>query len=229
MCVNYLPPTREQLLDVWDLDGDEDMWPAEVWQDYLAPIILGGARGRALRVANYGMVPKRHMPPGVRISTMNARAETVGELPTYRQAWQQGQLCLVPMQAFFEPCYESGRPERWKIGLADGRPFAVAGLWRAWREEDGSMSGAFTQLTINADDHALMKRMHKPGDEKRSLVIVPPEHYDDWLYCRNPEQARAFLAHYPAERMAAEPAPVPQQKQHEQAPEQGGLFDEPDS
>jgi hypothetical protein len=28
--------------------------------------------------------------------------------------------------------------------------------------------------TLNADSHPLMKRFHKPGDEKRGIVILPP-------------------------------------------------------
>lgn len=67
-----------------------------------------------------------------------------------------------------------------------------------------------------------MKRMHKPGDEKRSLVIVPPDLYWHWLNSTSPEQARSFLINYPVERMAAAPAPV---KLKEAAPVQGGLFD----
>jgi hypothetical protein len=35
----------------------------------------------------------------------------------------------------------------------------------------------------NADDHPLMKRMHKPDDEKRMVVILAPDQYDDWLHC----------------------------------------------
>lgn len=27
-----------------------------------------------------------------------------------------------------------------------------------------------------------MRRFHKLGEEKRSLVVVPPRHYPDWLY-----------------------------------------------
>jgi putative SOS response-associated peptidase YedK len=50
-----------------------------------------------------------------------------------------------------------------------------------------------------------MKRMHKPDDEKRSLVILPRELYGDWLACREPELARTMLAPYPAELMCAEP------------------------
>jgi hypothetical protein len=38
-------------------------------------------------------------------------------------------------------------------------------------------------LTVNANDHPLMKRFRKPGDEKRSVVIVPPDAYGDWLNC----------------------------------------------
>ncbi|MBX9348693.1 SOS response-associated peptidase [Chromobacterium vaccinii] len=94
---------------------------------------------------------------------MNARAETIGEKPAYKGAWRRSQLCLVPMQAFFEPCYETGKAIRTRISLASGEPFAVAGMWREWQEPDGGVSHAFTQITINADDHALMRRMHKPG------------------------------------------------------------------
>jgi putative SOS response-associated peptidase YedK len=36
-------------------------------------------------------------------------------------------------------------------------------------------------LTINADKHAFMCRFHKPADEKRMVVILPPERYEDWL------------------------------------------------
>ena len=57
------------------------------------------------------------------------------------------------------------------IGMADKSMFAVGGLWREWDGVDGP-GCSFTQLTINADDHPLMQRFHKPGDEKRALVSV---------------------------------------------------------
>jgi len=180
-------------------------WKAEIWQDYAAPIIVGDEHGRDALLALYSMAPKNHMPPGVkRFSTMNARAETIATLRSYAKPWHDGQLCLVPMTAFYEPNYESGKAERWRIAMADGAPFAVAGLFRSWAEPNGSTSYSFTQITINADTHPLMKRFHKPGDEKRSLVILPPEAYDGWLNCRNPGQAQSFLSNYPAELMAAE-------------------------
>ncbi|MGC0155404.1 SOS response-associated peptidase [Chromobacterium vaccinii] len=204
MCVNFIPPTAQQIRQHFGHEVDDGLWKPECWQDYAAPIITRDG----LRMATYGFVPKRHLPPGVRFTTMNARAETIGEKPTYKVAWRKCQLCLVPMQAFFEPCYESGKAVRTQIGLADGQPFAVAGMWREWQEPEGGVSYAFTQITINADEHPLMKRMHKPGDEKRSLVIVPTEYFSAWLGCWEPEFARSFLAPFPAQFMTAVSAPI---------------------
>ncbi len=47
---------------------------------------------------------------------------------------------------------------------------------------------SFSLLTINADSYPLLRRMHKLGDEKRSLVIVPRQDYGTWLGCREPER-----------------------------------------
>ncbi|AOZ48859.1 SOS response-associated peptidase [Chromobacterium vaccinii] len=202
MCVNFTPPSAQQIRLHFGYEVEDGLWKPDCWQDYAAPIITRDG----LRLATYGFVPKRHQPPGVRITTMNARAETIGEKPTYKATWRKCQLCLVPMQAFFEPCYETGKAVRTRIGRADGEPFAVAGMWREWQEPEGGVSHAFTQITINADEHPLMKRMHKLGDEKRSLVILPRERYGDWLACREPELARAMLAPFTAELMQAAPA-----------------------
>ena len=111
---------------------DTGFWKTETWKDYGAPIVRRGADGkREGLLASYGMVPRKRIPNGVRpFDTMNARAETVGQLRSFSGAWKRGQLCLVPMTAFYEPNYESGKPVRWGIGMSDQSMFAVAGLWR---------------------------------------------------------------------------------------------------
>lgn len=213
MCVNFRPPEPEMLEAVMGVIinlHDTGFWRTETWKDYGAPIVRRGADGgREALLASYGMVPRKRIPSGVRpFDTMNARAETVGQLRSFSGAWKQQQLCLVPMTAFYEPNYESEKPVRWGIGMADQSMFAVAGLWRQWDGEAGP-EHSFTQLTINADEHALMRRFHKPGDEKRALVIVPQAEWDDWLECTDPEYARSFLRPYPAELMRTWEFPVP--------------------
>lgn len=217
MCVNYRPPLPEQMDIVLgvlvDLYRDLN-WPAETWKDYQAPILKSGLDGeRELRLASYGMIPRQHIPPGVKVfDTMNARAESIGEKRSFAPAWRKSQLCAVPMSCFYEPCYESGRAERFAIGMHDDSLFFVAGLWREWGDENGGVQTSFTQITINADEHPLMRRFHKPGDEKRSLVVLPVDEVDSWLTCKDTEMARTFLHHYPAEAMKAWAEPLPPRK-----------------
>ena len=51
-------------------------------------------------------------------------------------------------------------------------------------------------ITLNADGHPLLKRFHRLGDEKRSVVIVRPEDYFEWLESRSVRAAgeRAIAA-----------------------------------
>lgn len=64
-----------------------------------------------------------------------------------------------------------------------------------------------SMVTANANTHPVMSRMHKPGDEKRSVVILRPDDWEEWLTTSNVEAARAMLQLFPADEMAAEPAP----------------------
>jgi len=68
----------------------------------------------------------------------------------------------------------------------------IAGLWGMWfNPKLGRDVLSFTMLTVNADDHALMKRFHKPGEEKGMVVILDPKDYGEWLTC-TPGEAKKF-------------------------------------
>ncbi|HKR43520.1 MAG TPA: SOS response-associated peptidase family protein [Paraburkholderia sp.] len=219
MCTNYAAARRDYLFRHYGVLPPDDPWRDEIFKDYAAPVIRRASAtheapeapdAREALLATFGMVPRKQIPPGVKVfDTMNARAESVGEKRSFSGAWKKLQLCLIPCEAFFEPSYETGKAVRWRIGLADGAPFAIAGLWREWDEGEAGKAYSFTMLTVNASDHPLMKRFHKPGDEKRSVVIVPPSEYENWLASRSMDEARSFLNLYPVEGMAAEPQPLP--------------------
>jgi putative SOS response-associated peptidase YedK len=195
---------------VFGIDPPGGEWRREVYKDYTAPILLcGGNAGRMAQLATFGMLPSKHIPPGVKLfDTMNCRTESVATRRSFNAAWRAGQLCLIPCTGFFEPNYETGKAVRWRIRMADGKPFAIAGLWRAWNEPDGTAI-SFTMLTANADDHPLMRRFHRPGDEKRSVIILPPSQYIEWLTCKNPERARTFFRLPLEAEVMAETAPLP--------------------
>jgi putative SOS response-associated peptidase YedK len=209
MCANYDPSKEIDFEAFSEFPRPNFDYPPETFKDYAAPILRIDAGEHLTDTATFGMVPRKHIPEGVKLfDTMNARSESIGERRSFSGAWKKLQLCLIPCRGFYEPNYETGSPVRWRIGLESGQPLALAGLWRTWNEPEGPAL-SFTMLTINADEHPLMRRFHKPGAEKRSVVVLRPEQYDDWLGCRSTDEARSFLSLFPADEMAAVPAPIP--------------------
>lgn len=210
MCTSYESNEYERFEAFSIFPAPSFDYRREIYKDYGAPVFRKTVDGLVTDAATFGMVPRRKIPPGVKVfDTMNARIESVGEKRSFSGAWNKLQLCLIPCSSFFEPNYETGKPVRWRIGIADGQPLAIAGLWRAWEEVGVPSALSFTMLTVNADEHPLMRRFHRPGDDKRSVVIVPPDSYEDWLNCKSTDEARSFLNLYPADEMMAEAFPTP--------------------
>jgi len=80
----------------------------------------------------------------------------------------------------------------------------IAGLWAVWERPEGNVL-SYTMLTINADDHPFMRQYHKPADEKRMVVILNENDYDDWLQAPAADSLY-FLRQFPAENLLAEQA-----------------------
>jgi putative SOS response-associated peptidase YedK len=180
MCTNYRPGSRDFIAGRFGVAVDFD-YAAEAYPASAMPIVRGRGGARECVRACFGLIPHWARDTRIARSTYNARSETVAEKPSFRRPWRLGQFCLVPMAAFYEPNYESGRPVRWRIERADGAPFAVAGIWEAWRGPGDVEVVSFSMLTINADAHPLMNRFHAPGDEKRSIVVIDPADDARWL------------------------------------------------
>ncbi len=70
---------------------------------------------------------------------------------------------------------------RWCIHDEQGEPLALAGLWTQWRDAEGGAHSTCTTVTVNADEHPLMRRFHRPGEEKRSVVVLRGEEREQWL------------------------------------------------
>nr|WP_279609556.1 SOS response-associated peptidase family protein [Burkholderia gladioli] len=182
---------------------EREPWQQEIYPDYLAPIVRAAGDGADAVLANFGMIPKAHLPTGKRYMTVNARSETVGEKPAFRAAWRAGQRCLIPAAWIYEPNWETGKHVQYRIGLAGWQPFCIAGVWRTWKEPDGTESIAMAMLTVNADGHEVMGRMHRPDDEKRSVVILRPEDHHEWLHAQDSEETCIMLQLWPAYEMLA--------------------------
>lgn len=181
MCVSFTPanPTALQLMT--DI-APEQPYPPETFPGYVAPIIRAKSETLRVDMAAFGLIPSWSKDRTIGRRTYNARSETVDGKPSYRTAWRRRQFCLVPMQRFFEPCWETGKAVRWSIHRQDSTPFTVAAMWDTWTDRaTGEIVESFSMLTINGDGHPVMGRFHRPEDERRSLVVVPPNAWHNWL------------------------------------------------
>ena len=163
---------------------------------------------RELVVGQFGLVPnwvKSASDAKLRSTKLvNARSETVTTSNNFRDAWMNGQRCIVPMMAFVEDDWRSGKAVPTRIARVDGKPMGVAGLWESWTGPEGEVITSYTLLTVSANSHALIHRYQQPGSEKRMVVILNEGSVDAWLSVRH-EKAREFMRAYPANWLTANP------------------------
>ena len=153
------------------------------------PIVRSSADGRELSLARWGLVPHWSKEPKSKYSTINARAETVAEKPTYREAFKR-RRCLLPATGFYEWQQANGQKVPHHIRQPDGGLFAFAGLWEHWDKED---SGFDSCSIIVTSANAAMQSIHE-----RMPVILNPAQYNTWLNVEhyNRPQLEALLVPY---------------------------------
>jgi putative SOS response-associated peptidase YedK len=165
-------------------------------------------RVRELLPAQWGMVPhwvKSASDGKLRAPKLVvARSETASTSQNFRDAWLNGQRCIVPVQAFYEDDWRSGKAVATRISRVDGQPMAVAGLWACWTSPEGEALFSYAMLTVNANSHALMRRYQPAGNDKHMPVILNDGALDAWLHARV-EKAKEFMRPYPAQSLAANP------------------------
>ena len=114
--------------------------------------------------------------------------------------------------SFDEPNWETGKNVWWRFRCADGAPWGLAGLWNTWTDKaSGEIVESYTMLTLNADAHPLMSRMHRHDpklrpdqQDKRSVVAIELADVDAWLFGTE-EVARSLVRVPPMEWIEAGP------------------------
>jgi putative SOS response-associated peptidase YedK len=137
-------------------------------------IVRQGREGREFALVRWGFVPAwaKAIEPGRPL--INARAETVTEKPTFRNAMRR-RRCLIPADGFYE--WEGDVPGKKKpyfIQRPDHALMAFAGIWEHWQGADGSELE--TAAIITTEANALVKTIHL-----RSPVVIRPEDFTRWL------------------------------------------------
>lgn len=202
MCNRYVSPVAGDIERYWHIGGQQTWRGGEVFPKRQGPFIRRAREGEGaeLVVGQWGLIPWFAKAPTLPYSTNNARSEELSQKATFKDPWRYGKRCIIPAVSFDEPNWETGKNIWWRFWRADGELWGLAGLWNTWTDKtSGEMHESYTMLTINADAHPLMARMHKPDpklgpdqQDKRSVIPIARADTGLWLY-GPPEQAAGLL------------------------------------
>jgi putative SOS response-associated peptidase YedK len=165
-------------------------------QDILA--VRETADGREMTFLKWGLVPSWAKDRSIGAKLINARAETVGEKPAFREAFRK-RRCVIPADGFYEWQKTEQGKQPFFFRMIDERPFGFAGLWERW-EGEGRVVNSCAILTTEANE--VLRPVHD-----RMPVILHPGDYELWLDedVRKRELLSDLLRPYPASEMTAYP------------------------
>jgi len=150
----------------------------------------------------WGLIPAWTKDPSIGYKMINARAETVSEKPSFRQAFRK-RRCLIVADGFYEWKQEAGRKTPMRFYLKSGEPFGLAGLYETWILPGKDRVDTCTIITTDANE--LVASVHD-----RMPVIVSKEKEASWI---NPEyqdqkELLAILKPYSVDEMAMAKASI---------------------
>lgn len=176
--------TAAQLSTELDAEFDE----AEKWQPetelsgfaHPALPVLTDGQTRKLELMRWGLIPhwasSLSQAEALRNQTLNARAETMLEKPSFRDV-ALTQRCIIPVTGFYE-WQTSGRTKTpYFLQPASGNFFLLGGLYSTWaHRETGELIRSFSIVTVPAN--ALMAEIH--NTKQRMPLILTPETTGAW-------------------------------------------------
>lgn len=152
---------------------------------------------REMVASKWGLVPFWAKDTSIGNKMINARAETLAEKPSFKNALAK-RRCLIPADGFYEWQKKGKEPSQpIYVRLRSGELFAFAGLWEEWKSPEGNILRTFTIITVEPNE--LISTIHN-----RMAAILKPDEESDWL---NPKNSVAdvvqLLKPYPASEMEA--------------------------
>ncbi|UCD08903.1 MAG: SOS response-associated peptidase [Dehalococcoidales bacterium] len=154
----------------------------------------------------WGLIPSwikdKESANQIRQRTLNARAETIFEKPSFRHSIRN-KRCLILVDGFYEWQHIGKKTYPYHINLKSNKPFAIAGIWDSWTDPaNGEMLKTCSVITTAANE--LLEKVH--NTRKRMPVILKNEHETKWLQDGiSDEEIKTMLLPYDANQMTAYP------------------------
>lgn len=163
MCGRYSFSTNKAKLETI-LDAPLEVDEEDLLSNYnIAPtqkayVVSNEAPG-ALQLFQWGLIPAWSKDPKMGGKLINARAETVLEKPSFRNAIKQ-RRCLVIGDSFYEWKKEGKEKTPFRILRPNDELLVMGGIWETWRGE-GKVIHSFSIITTgpNAEMMPIHDRM----------------------------------------------------------------------
>ena len=199
MCGRFsFSPLSKIIEDRFDVKVDSNYKPRYNCAPSQNLAVISNFDPGSLSYFRWGLIPFWARDPKIGYRMINAKAETITEKPSYKNAFRR-KRCLVLSDGFFE-WKKVGEKEKtpYRILLKEESLFSMAGIWDAWKNEEGEIINSFSIITTVPND--LMMNIHD-----RMPVILHPADESKWLGDTAPEVLLELLRPFPAEKMTAYP------------------------
>jgi putative SOS response-associated peptidase YedK len=177
MCGRFGVETEYVQLALWyqATIGAEDPGPRfNIAPSQPVAVVFDREGKRVLDEFRWGLIPRWAKDPAIGNKLINARAETVASLPSFRDAFKQ-RRCVIPATRYYEWQRAGSRKIPHSIARPDGAPMSFAGLWEVWRDvTTGEL--VYSCVIITTEANAALARIHD-----RMPVILPDDAIAAWL------------------------------------------------
>lgn len=172
----------EATFDVEEYEESYNIAPSQM----ILSVVNDGLKNR-IGYLKWGLVPPWAKDPKIGFKMINARAETVHEKPSFREALKK-KRCLIVADSFYEWKRMEDRKVPMRIKMKNNELFAMAGLWESWTSPRGEIVHTCTILTTEPND--LMSTIHD-----RMPVILKEEDEQIWLNpaIKSIDELKSFL------------------------------------
>jgi putative SOS response-associated peptidase YedK len=195
MCGRYtLHHTPKEIAERFGVEPAEEFLSPRynIAPSQIVPVIRRHQSGDSFREmagCKWGLIPYWAKDPKIGNNLINAKAETITEKPSFKQAFTK-RRCLIPADGFYEWQKRGKEPSQpIYVRRRDGGLFAFAGLWEIWRTPEGEALETCTIITV--EPYELISKIHhrmaailKPDDE--AAWIDPNSEVDDLLRLLRP-------------------------------------------
>lgn len=194
MCNNYSVSRNEKkMLRQYGVTSPVNYTPS----DRIAPtdtgLIITADKPCDIQKMHFGLVP--YWAKSETSKSMNARAETILEKPTFKPLMLQHKRCLVLSDGYFEWRKEGKKRFPYRIEVNDREIFAFAGLWSRWLGYNNEPYDSYCIITT--EPNSKLAEIHD-----RMPVILTADEEKLWLSKDLPiEDLIKLLDAYPQEEL----------------------------